>query len=144
MPWYWILIILSAIFGPFEAMHALNKARQNRLEAAQGERRCPAKKRRGRKNGNTGMNYVYLLRCGDDSLYCGWTTDLEARVEQHSLGRGAKYTRSRLPVKLVWYETYEDRHEALSREWHIKHMNREQKLKLISGAAEGKTVPDRE
>ena len=90
------------------------------------------------------MNYVYLLRCGDESLYCGWTTDLEARVEQHSLGRGAKYTRSRLPVKLVWYETYEDRHKALSREWHIKHMNREQKLKLISGAAEGKTVPDRE
>ena len=90
------------------------------------------------------MNYVYLLRCGDESLYCGWTTDLEARVEQHSLGRGAKYTKSRLPVKLVWYETYEDRHEALRREWHIKHMNREQKLKLIFGAAEGKTVPDRE
>lgn len=90
------------------------------------------------------MNYVYLLKCGDGSLYCGWTTDLEARVEQHRLGRGAKYTRSRLPVKLVWYETYEDRHEALSREWHIKHMDRVQKLKLISGAAEGKTVPDRE
>ena len=90
------------------------------------------------------MNYVYLLKCGDGSLYCGWTTDLEARVEQHSLGRGAKYTRSRLPVKLVWYETYEDKHEALSREWHIKHMDRAQKLKLISGTPEGKTVPDRE
>ena len=77
------------------------------------------------------MNYVYLLRCGDDSLYCGWTTDLEARVEQHSLGRGAKYTRSRLPVKLVWYETYEDRHEALSREWHIKRMSHTEKEKLI-------------
>ena len=77
------------------------------------------------------MNYVYLLKCGDGSLYCGWTTDLEARVEQHSLGRGAKYTRSRLPVKLVWYETYEDRHEALSREWHIKRMSREEKMKLI-------------
>ena len=79
------------------------------------------------------MNYVYLLKCGDGSLYCGWTTDLEARVEQHALGRGAKYTRSRLPVKLVWYETYED-----------KHMDRVQKLKLISGTPEGKTVPDRE
>ena len=90
------------------------------------------------------MNYVYLLKCGDGSLYCGWTTDLEARVEQHSLGSGAKYTRSRLPVKLVWYETYEDRHEALSREWHIKHMDRVQKLELISGTPEGKTVPDRE
>ena len=90
------------------------------------------------------MNYVYLLKCGDGSLYCGWTTDLEARVEQHALGRGAKYTRSRLPVKLVWYETYEDKHEALSREWHIKHMDRVQKLKLISGTPEGKTVLDRE
>ena len=77
------------------------------------------------------MNYVYLLRCGDGSLYCGWTTDLEARVEQHSLGRGAKYTRSRLPVKLVWYETYEDRHEALSREWHIKRMSRTEKENMI-------------
>ena len=90
------------------------------------------------------MNYVYLLRCGDDSLYCGWTTDLEARVEQHNLGRGAQYTRSRLPVRLVWYETYEDRHEALSREWHLKRMSREQKLKLITGTAEGKKKPDRE
>lgn len=90
------------------------------------------------------MNYVYLLRCGDDSLYCGWTTDLEARVEQHNLGRGAKYTRSRLPVRLVWYEMYEDRHEALSREWHLKRMGREQKLKLIAGAAEGKNKHDRE
>ena len=77
------------------------------------------------------MNYVYLLRCGDGSLYCGWTTDLEARVTEHSLGRGAKYTRSRLPVKLVYYETYEDRHEALSREWHIKRMTRAQKLRLF-------------
>ena len=90
------------------------------------------------------MNYVYLLRCADGSLYCGWTTDLEARLAAHNSGRGAKYTRSKLPVKLVYTEAYEDRHEALSREWHIKHMNREQKLKLISGAAEGKTVPDRE
>ena len=90
------------------------------------------------------MNYVYLLKCGDGSLYCGWTTDLEARVEQHALGRGAKYTRSRLPVKLVWYETYEDKHEALSREWHIKHMDRVQKLKLISGTPAGTTVLDRE
>ena len=89
------------------------------------------------------MNYVYLLKCGDGSLYCGWTTDLEARVEQHALGRGAKYTRSRLPVKLVWYETYEDKHEALSREWHSKSTDRGQKLKRSARTAEGKTVPDR-
>ena len=77
------------------------------------------------------MNYVYLLRCADGSLYCGWTTDLEARVKTHNRGRGAKFTRSRLPAELVWSETYEDRHEALSREWHIKRKSRAEKEKMI-------------
>jgi putative endonuclease len=76
------------------------------------------------------MNYVYLLRCADGSLYCGWTTDLDARVKAHNSGRGAKYTRSRLPAELVWWETYADRHEALSREWHIKRMTRARKEAL--------------
>ena len=77
------------------------------------------------------MNYVYLLRCGDGTLYCGWTTDLDARLKAHNSGKGAKYTRSRLPVELAYYESYEDRHEALSREWHVKHLPREEKLALI-------------
>ena len=81
------------------------------------------------------MNYVYLLRCADESLYCGWTTDLAARVKAHNEGRGAKYTRSRLPAELVYFEEYEDRHEALSREWHIKRLPREEKLQLIRGFA---------
>ena len=76
------------------------------------------------------MNYVYILRCADDTLYCGWTTDLEARLATHNSGRGAKYTRSRRPVELVYSEAYDDRHDALSREWHIKRMSREEKLKL--------------
>lgn len=75
--------------------------------------------------------YVYLLRCSDGSLYCGWTMDLSARVETHNRGRGAKYTRSRLPVELVYFEEYADRKEAMSREWHIKRMSREEKLELI-------------
>lgn len=78
------------------------------------------------------MNYVYLLRCADGSLYCGWTTDLAARMKAHNSGKGAKYTRSRLPVELAYYEEYEDRHDALSREWHIKRMTREEKLALIA------------
>ena len=78
------------------------------------------------------MNYVYLLRCADGSLYCGWTTRLDKRVEAHNSGRGAKYTRSRLPAELVWFEEYEDRYEALSREWHIKRMSRTEKEKLIA------------
>ena len=86
------------------------------------------------------MNYVYILRCADDSLYCGWTTDLEARILQHNAGKGAKYTRSRLTVKLVYFEMYEDRHEALSREWHLKHLKRAEKLKL-SESRVGKRIP---
>ena len=77
------------------------------------------------------MNYVYLLRCSDGSLYCGWTSDLSARVASHNNGTGAKYTRSRLPVELVYFEEYEERREAMSREWHIKRMRREEKLKLL-------------
>ena len=79
------------------------------------------------------MNYVYLLRCEDDTLYCGWTTDLEKRLAAHNSGAGAKYTRSRLPVEIVYYEEYEDKNEALSREWHIKRMSRAEKFALITG-----------
>jgi putative endonuclease len=78
------------------------------------------------------VNYVYLLRCGDGTLYCGWTTDLDARLKAHNSGKGAKYTRSRLPVELVYYEEYESKHEAMSREWHIKRMTREEKTELIA------------
>ncbi len=85
---------------------------------------------RNGKDYESGMNYVYLLRCADDSLYCGWTKDLDARLAAHNSGRGAKYTRSRLPVELVYHEAYEDLHDALSREWHIKRMSRKEKLRL--------------
>ena len=87
------------------------------------------------------MNYVYLLRCADGSLYCGWTTDPEARLAAHNSGKGAKYTRSRLPVELVWLEAYEDRHEALSREWHIKRMTREEKLALVQQGKQKNDAP---
>ena len=76
------------------------------------------------------MNYVYILRCADDTLYCGWTTDLTKRLVAHNSGRWAKYTRSRRPVELIYVEEYEDRHDALSREWHIKRMSREEKQRL--------------
>ena len=82
------------------------------------------------------MNYVYLLRCADGTLYCGWTTDLEARLAAHNSGHGAKYTRSRRPLTLVYAEAHEDRHDALSREWHIKRMSREEKLRLVKSYEE--------
>lgn len=86
------------------------------------------------------MNIVYLLRCADDSLYCGWTTDMAARLKAHNAGTGAKYTRSRRPVTLVYTEEYEDRHDALSREWHIKRMTRSEKERLVAGS--GSLTPD--
>lgn len=76
------------------------------------------------------MNYTYILRCADGTLYCGWTNRLEERVKAHNEGKGAKYTRGRGPVELVYYEVFETKEEALKREWEIKKMDRQQKLKL--------------
>ena len=77
------------------------------------------------------MNYVYILRCADNSLYTGWTNNLDKRVKMHSEGKGAKYTRARLPVELVYFEEYEDKIEAMKREYAIKQLKRSEKLMLI-------------
>ena len=77
------------------------------------------------------MYYVYLLQCRDNSLYCGYTTDLEHRLQMHNRGLGAKYTKSRLPVMLVYHETFESKSEALRRECAIKRLSRAEKLALI-------------
>ncbi len=78
------------------------------------------------------MHYTYIVECADGSLYTGYTTDVDARVKKHNSGNGAKYTRSRLPVKLVYYEEYGTKHEAMSREYNIKQMSRKAKLDLIA------------
>lgn len=78
------------------------------------------------------MNYTYILRCADGTLYTGWTNDLEKRLSAHNSGGGAKYTRSRRPVELVYFETYDTKEEAMSREWYIKRLTREQKKELIA------------
>ena len=75
--------------------------------------------------------YTYSLECGDGSLYTGWTNDLGKRVKTHNAGQGAKYTRSRLPVRLVYFEAFADKQEAQSREYQIKQLMRAQKLALI-------------
>ncbi len=77
------------------------------------------------------MNYAYIIECADGTLYTGWTNDLEKRLKAHNDGKGSKYTRARLPVKLVYFEELESPNEAMSREWHIKRLTREQKLTLI-------------
>lgn len=75
--------------------------------------------------------YAYLLRCGDGSLYAGYTTDLRRRERAHNAGKGAKYTRSRLPVVLAYFEEFETEHDARSREWRLKRMTHAEKARLI-------------
>ena len=86
------------------------------------------------------MNYVYVLRCSDNSLYTGWTNNLERRIKAHSNGRGAKYTRARLPVELVYFEEFEDKKDAMKREYAIKQLSRQEKLKLIGSFIEDDAV----
>ena len=75
--------------------------------------------------------FVYLLRCIDNTLYCGYTDNLEKRVETHNRGKGAKYTRRRTPVTLVYSEKLKTKSEALKREHQIKKLSRKEKLALI-------------
>ena len=75
--------------------------------------------------------YVLLLECFDKTLYCGYTTDIAKRVAKHNQGKGAKYTKGRLPVRLVYKESYNSKTEALKREYNIKQLSRERKLALI-------------
>ena len=80
---------------------------------------------------------LYMLRCRDGSLYTGITTDVEKRLAAHNAGKGGKYTRSRLPVELVYYEAFETKQEAMSREFHIKRLSRNKKLRLINSKKQG-------
>ncbi|AJA49643.1 hypothetical protein UPF0213 [Clostridium pasteurianum DSM 525 = ATCC 6013] len=77
------------------------------------------------------MNYIYILKCSDGTLYTGYTNDLKNRLKVHNSGKGAKYTRGRLPVAIVYFEAFETKSEATKREYYIKHLNRTEKLKLI-------------
>jgi putative endonuclease len=78
------------------------------------------------------MAYVYLLRCADDSLYCGWTTDVQRRLDAHRAGTASRYTRSRLPVELAAVLHVADRAAALREEARIKRLPRPAKLRLIA------------
>ncbi|MGM9979162.1 MAG: GIY-YIG nuclease family protein [Clostridium sp.] len=78
------------------------------------------------------MNYVYMIRCKDGSLYTGWTNNLEKRFRNHCKGKGAKYTRGRGPLELVYYEVFEEKKEAMKREYEIKQLKKSEKEKLIN------------
>ena len=75
--------------------------------------------------------YVYVLRCADDTLYCGYTDDVQTRMKAHNDGKGAKYTKARRPVEVVYMEEFSSRSDALKREYAIKQMSREQKQRMI-------------
>lgn len=79
------------------------------------------------------MNYTYIVRCSDDTLYTGWTNHLKKRIEAHNHGTGARYTKSRRPVELVYYEAFTTKQLAMQREYQIKQLSRAQKLALIKG-----------
>ena len=76
--------------------------------------------------------WVYLLRCADGSLYCGWTPDVQARLAVHQAGRASRYTRSRLPVELAWARELPDRGAAMREEARIKRLTRPEKLALVA------------
>ncbi len=81
--------------------------------------------------------YVYLLLCGDNTLYCGITDDVQRRLEAHASGKGAKYTRGRGPLKVVYSEVCETYSTALKREYAIKQLTRAEKLRLIQEKVTG-------
>lgn len=85
----------------------------------------------GRENQGEGAYWVYILRCADDTLYTGVTDDVERRAAAHNSGKGAKYTRGRGPVRVVYRELCPDKSAALRREWAIKRLSRKEKLGLI-------------
>ena len=81
-------------------------------------------------------NYTYIVECNDGTYYCGWTNDIRQRIRRHNAGKGAKYTRNKLPVKLVYLEIFHTKQAAMKREWAIKQLSRKEKIELIAGFME--------
>jgi len=84
------------------------------------------------------MNYVYIVECSDGTFYTGWTNNLDKRIYMHSNGVGAKYTKGRGPVKLMHYEEFEDKKDAMKREYEIKKLTRKAKVSLIKETKKNK------
>ncbi len=78
------------------------------------------------------MHYAYMVRCADNTIYSGYSTDPLRREEVHNSGKGAKYTRNRLPVKLIYVEVFENKPDAMRREWALKQLTHKQKEELVN------------
>ena len=85
-------------------------------------------------------HFTYILRCSDDSLSTGYTTNLAKRLQTHNAGKGAKYTKARLPVEMVYHEEYVTKEEAMRREAAIKKLTRKQKIELIKNQTNTKGI----
>ena len=83
--------------------------------------------------------YAYLVECADGTLYAGYTVDLAHRLATHNAGKGSKYTAARLPVRLVYWEAFETKNEAMTREYRLKRLTRRQKLALIASGKTGES-----
>lgn len=94
--------------------------------------------------GGIDLNYVYIVECKDGTYYTGWTNNLDKRLKDHNAGKGAKYTRARRPVSLVYHEEFRTKEEAMRREYAMKRMTRNEKNKLISGDDTGSAYVDKE
>ena len=92
------------------------------MRGISGEEKSPCQERK--------MHYTYMLKCKDGTYYTGYTNDLEKRVNAHNEGKGAKYTKGRGPVELIYFEEYEEKSIAMRREWEIKKLTRSQKEEL--------------
>lgn len=90
------------------------------------------------------MNYTYMVRCRDGSLYTGWTNHLEERVRAHNEGNGAKYTKSRAPVRLVYYEEYDSKIDAMKREYAIKQLSKKEKEALVESFSQKDSSEEKE
>ena len=88
------------------------------------------------------MHYMYVVKCADGTLYTGYSPDVEARVAAHNAGKGAKYTKTRLPVELVASAAFPTKHEAMSAEWHFKQLSRMQKEGLLVRTLAGEPFED--
>jgi len=77
------------------------------------------------------MNYIYIIKCGDNSLYTGWTNNLEKRFQEHCKGQGAKYTKGRGPLEIVYHEVFDNKVDAMKREYSIKKLSRKEKDILV-------------
>ncbi|TMK40490.1 MAG: GIY-YIG nuclease family protein [Actinobacteria bacterium] len=109
-----------------------------RFALPRGARSASVAGRRRPAGESLGVVYVYLLRCADDSLYCGWTTDVGRRLASHRSGTASRYTRSRRPVELAAVISVADRSAALREEARVKQLPREAKLRLIQASLDAK------